>query len=106
MQRPTIYIATDPGGLWRPPALRGLPTPQNPGPPLPPELLPEPIFRIVRRANEDDIPEGQDFVYCAPTPQDLDLPEPQLEDAVELLNELPFIQTMRMLSLLAGAVYH
>lgn len=59
----------------------------------------------MHRNSGDDIPEGQDFVYCAPTPQDLDLPEPTLNDAADLLAEVPFIRAMRMLSVLAGTVY-
>ena len=57
-------------------------------------------------SEDDDIPEGQDFVYCAPTPTELDLPHPGLPEAVALLSGVPFLQAMRMLSVLAGAVYH
>lgn len=109
MDPPTIYVAQDPRGLWLPPSVRGLPQVRDPRlqRSLPRELRPEPRFQAVQRGvSDDEVPEGQDFLYAAPTPADLDLPDPKLEDAVDLLSEVPFLPAMQALSVLSAAVYH
>ncbi len=53
---------------------------------------------------EPDFTRG--LMRCSPTSVDLGLPSAGLEDAVQLLGELPFLPTLRALSVMSAAVYH
>lgn len=45
-------------------------------------------------------------MFCAPTAQDLQLPEPALEGIIETLRSIPFEPAMLACSLLAGILFH
>ncbi len=109
VELPPLFIATRAQDLWLPPEVRGLPIP----PPhefagmIPPELLPQRHFRAVRRARLDDDPTAEDhLLWATPTAADLGLPGASLEVAVQLVRDVPFLPSMRGLSVLAAELYH
>jgi hypothetical protein len=75
---------------------------------VPPGLLPPvPVLTLpasARHGAPDKAAEA--MMYCAPTPTDLGLPEPSLDDIVERLTSVPFEAAMLLCSLVAAVVFH
>lgn len=70
---------------------------------LPRDLWPEPPVLLLPSSAA---PKAKDMLFVSPTAADLDLPLPTLDDAVELISEVPFDSAMLVLSIMAGELYH
>ena len=104
-QRPRLIIpeTPSPSGLYLPPSPRDLVAAGAGDSDLPPELRPRPPALLLPMSG---VPRPEDMLRCAPTPQDLDLPVPDLDEIVGLVADVPFQPAMLLASTLAAEVYH
>jgi hypothetical protein len=106
-RRLIIPLTPDPSGLLLPPGARGDPTTQSVDlSEFPPELRPQPPDLLLPASARPAPVTPESMMFCGPTPRDLDLPSPTLDDAVELIAEVPFEAAMVLLALLSAELYH
>jgi len=51
-------------------------------------------------------PQPEDIIFCAPTPEELELPTPTLREVIQLIASVPFEPAMRALSVLTAELHH
>jgi hypothetical protein len=102
-ERPRLAVAKRAPLLWTPAQARLVPLSAELES-IARQLLPPAGFAAVGGGHRP-LP-GDNLLRVAPTAADLNLPEPTLDDAVELLSDVPFWPAMRVLSQLTAAVHH